>query len=501
MKPFFKFGVIDAAVTLSAMLLVASVTYADSVNIGENNEVAFEGIGIGTNMVVGLQPIESTNPYFEDNKYSQGIGYNSTVIYGGNLFGRESSTARGNVFGNYSTGGGETLLFGDYLDGRNGSILIGNDSYGNNGNCLGDHCYAVLGDAIGDYSKVTEQNVVSFGNSDIDLQRRLTNVAEGVHATDAVNKGQMEDYVASKIVNEDGVVTFSDGEPIYDTAAYESDLEDWQSQAPQEENFYSEEPERLDFAEPRPDYLDYIDPETGEVDQAALDADFFDWIRNGVDEEAYQSAYDSWFENEYTPGLEQFNNARISYLEANPAPNQFDDVYITGDGLSRLANISDPIESTDAANKRYVDENDQRVLSDAQEYSDEGDRQVLASANSYTDASVSRVNTANTAYTDKKFQESISYTNQRFDELDSRIDELESEYSSAIAEVAAMPMLPAMVKGDYTIALGTGYYNNKAAVGMTFGHQFDHRSQVYGGVSASTGAKPVLRAGVSFTFR
>lgn len=41
MKPFFKFGVIDAAVTLSAMLLVASVTYADSVNIGENNEVAF----------------------------------------------------------------------------------------------------------------------------------------------------------------------------------------------------------------------------------------------------------------------------------------------------------------------------------------------------------------------------------------------------------------------------------------------------------------------------
>ena len=104
------------------------------------------------------------------------------------------------------------LSVGYYAD---GGIGIGYAANGISGIALGQYSYVSDGTegavAIGDYSTVTENDTVSFGHKQGDLQtlayipyrsdyyRRLVNVADGINDHDVVTVGQLKDYVSTHV--------------------------------------------------------------------------------------------------------------------------------------------------------------------------------------------------------------------------------------------------------------------------------------------------------------
>lgn len=121
-------------------------------------------------------------------------GSTSTAVGSGNEVKGNGSTALGRaneVNGANSTG----LGYGNQVNG-NFSTSIGayNNVIGDNNFAFGNGIEFNNGVnnsvALGNDSKVTESNVVSVGSQG--KERRITNVAEGIHDTDAVNYGQLK---------------------------------------------------------------------------------------------------------------------------------------------------------------------------------------------------------------------------------------------------------------------------------------------------------------------
>ena len=113
--------------------------------------------------------------------YLNGVtGDASTALGSENKVDGESSTALGfsnTVKGNFSTSiGANNKVIGD------NNFAFGNNITFENG--------ATGSVALGNDSKVTESNVVSVGSQG--KERRITNVAEGINDTDAVNYGQLK---------------------------------------------------------------------------------------------------------------------------------------------------------------------------------------------------------------------------------------------------------------------------------------------------------------------
>ena len=82
------------------------------------------------------------------------------------------------------------------------SVAVGSGAkvYAEKGSAFGREAWVKDGAtnsvAIGAWSEATEENTVSFGNTN--TKRRLVNVAEGKETTDAVNLGQMNNALAGK---------------------------------------------------------------------------------------------------------------------------------------------------------------------------------------------------------------------------------------------------------------------------------------------------------------
>ena len=115
----------------------------------------------------------------------------------------------------------------------------------------------------------------------------------------------------------------------------------------------------------------------------------------------------------------------------------------------------------------YADAGDARTLSQANTYADAGDARTLSQANAYTR---------------------------------SLVDSVESKLSEGVAGVAAMPQLPAMMPGQKALAVGTGHFNGKSAVGLAFGFAPVSGVTVYGGVSGVAGGRAVFKTGASYVW-
>jgi hypothetical protein len=130
----------------------------------------------------------------------------------------------------------------------------------------------------------------------------------------------------------------------------------------------------------------------------------------------------------------------------------------------------------------YADAGDARTLSQANTYADAGDARTLSQANTYADAGDARTLSQANAYTR------------------SLVDSVESKLSEGVAGVAAMPQLPAMMPGQKALAVGTGHFNGKSAVGLAFGFAPVSGVTVYGGVSGVAGGRAVFKTGASYVW-
>jgi hypothetical protein len=160
---------------------------------------------------------------------------------------------------------------------------------------------------------------------------------------------------------------------------------------------------------------------------------------------------------------------------------EFSEFKTTSEG--RLS-VLDPVEQTDAANKRYVDE---------------GDARTLKAANTYTDQQVELGVQRSMDYTDKKFDEAV---NQSRAYTDKQIKDLDRRLSAGIAASAAMPSVPTLRAGQSSLSVGVGHYNNEEAIGISTAKAISNTVRLDAGVAASTyqPERPVVRGSVSWIF-
>ncbi|WP_175822759.1 YadA-like family protein [Burkholderia sp. BCC0419] len=123
-----------------------------------------------------------------------GTGDGSTVVGEGAVASGENSSAIGQ--GSLASGENASAVGqGAVASGNNGSAIgQGSVASGENGSALGQGASATGSGsvAIGQGSVATEANTVSFGNGTEEGNRRLVNIADGINASDAATKGQLD---------------------------------------------------------------------------------------------------------------------------------------------------------------------------------------------------------------------------------------------------------------------------------------------------------------------
>ncbi|KVD40962.1 hypothetical protein WS61_02375 [Burkholderia sp. ABCPW 11] len=124
-----------------------------------------------------------------------GTGGEGSLVVGG---GADASGSNGTAIGQgagASGSNGTALGQGSVASGSNGTALgQGAIASGENSTALGQGASATGSGsvAIGQGSVATEANTVSFGNGTEEGNRRLVNIADGINASDAATKGQLD---------------------------------------------------------------------------------------------------------------------------------------------------------------------------------------------------------------------------------------------------------------------------------------------------------------------
>lgn len=117
----------------------------------------------------------------------------------------------------------------------------------------------------------------------------------------------------------------------------------------------------------------------------------------------------------------------------------------------------------------------------------EGDAAVLSTSKSYTDRSVS----AGVA-------ESKAYTNAKFGELKSQVDENREKASAGISGVAAMANIPQVSQGSaFSVGAGVGYYDSQQSVAVGASARINNHVVTKASVAMSTQSDAVFGAGVA----
>lgn len=84
---------------------------------------------------------------------------------------------------------------------------------------------------------------------------------------------------------------------------------------------------------------------------------------------------------------------------------------------------------------------------------------------------------------------------------DRRAQDLEEKLSAGIAAAAAQPMMPGLAPGEIAVAMGTGHYNGKNALGIAAGYSPVANVIWSAGIAASdTAGQSVLNASISRRF-
>ncbi|MBF7699372.1 YadA-like family protein, partial [Acinetobacter pollinis] len=124
------------------------------------------------------------------------------------------------------------------------------------------------------------------------------------------------------------------------------------------------------------------------------------------------------------------------------------------------------------------------------------DGQVTAPTYSVAGSTYNNVGSALTAV-DNRIGNVENNLNQAFTYTNNRINKLEDRLSAGIAATAALEQAP-FIAGKWTYAVGASYYNSQSALGATLRRTADNgRWSVTGGVAGGTEGSPLFRVGVT----
>lgn len=157
-------------------------------------------------------------------------------------------------------------------------------------------------------------------------------------------------------------------------------------------------------------------------------------------------------------------------------------------GGMRLGGIADGINSNDLATKGQLDasvsllEYRLAVLdgsiteSDSEGYFTPGESSMgegsasmmMASARNFSAMGMPMIydNSVTTGYVDERFDQLMEETSAY---TDRSVKALEDKLSAGIAASVARPMMPGLMPGEKAVAIGTGHYNGKNAMGFAAG--------------------------------
>ncbi|WP_323866021.1 YadA C-terminal domain-containing protein, partial [Xenorhabdus cabanillasii] len=127
-------------------------------------------------------------------------------------------------------------------------------------------------------------------------------------------------------------------------------------------------------------------------------------------------------------------------------------------------------------NSKISDETEKRIL---------GDKETLKNANDYTD---------------QRFGTLQSYTDQKVNYLDNKIDRIEKRANAGVASVAAMSNIPYSNNTGFSLGLGLGQYRNGSAVALGIQDKLNENVSLRLSTSWNNSGSPVFGAGVGISW-
>jgi hypothetical protein len=153
---------------------------------------------------------------------------------------------------------------------------------------------------------------------------------------------------------------------------------------------------------------------------------------------------------------------------------------LKGESGTRVANVADGVDATDAVNKGQMDAGDTATLASAHTYTDTVATRTLTQANTYTDQQVTLLN--------DRFE-------QRFSEQDRRIDKL----GAMSGALTGMAMNSANLRGQNRMAVGVGAQGGSQAFAVGYQRALGEAASISIG-AAFSGSESTLSAGAGFSW-
>lgn len=312
---------------------------------------------------------------------------------------------------------------------------------------------ADYGVAIGSISVADEAYTVSFGSSA--LQRRLVNVGAGVLDTDAVTVGQLYGFANAL----GGGATWAGGTltaPSFSLTG--GTFSDVGSALTYLDNRISSLP--TTGGEPGPEGPQGpAGPQGPKGDPGSS---------TGSDELAVH--YDSSDKSQVT---------------------------LAGADGTRVSNVADGVEATDAANVRQVQTAKQEAIDAANDYADAGDARTLNQAERYADAGDAAVKDWAKAYTDdvaaRTLHDANAYTDWRFKQLNDR-------FARVNAMGTAQASMAANFRGNNSVSAGVGFSGGHNALAVGYRHIAENGHTSFSVHGAIAGSERSVGVGVGYSF-
>ena len=453
-----------AGVGNTASALNSSAFGRANVATGNNSSaVGFTNTALGDDdAAIGSNNTTGITDFFSLSGNNAALGVGNTATGGFATFidsPRYSSAAVG--AGNQATGGNSSALGVDNLASAVNSTAIGYSSVAN----------AVDSTAIGSNSLADRANTLSVGA--VGAERQIVTVDEATDDTDAVNLSQL--YPLATALG--GGASYIGG--VFTAPTYLI-----------QNNNYND-----------------VGSAFAAVDGAIDDINDRIVGVGGIQGEQGESAYEIAVSN----GFAGTESAWLDSLRGPSGPSgptgpegpagggprsvvyDADDqatLTLGGANGTRVSNVADAVDATDAVNLGQMEAGDAETLSAANEYTDNTATETLTSANAYTDQRFAEI----TGLSDS-FESFRDQTDRRFQQQDRRIDKL----SAMSGAYAGMAMNTSGLAGRNRVGVGVGAQGGEQALAVGYQRAIGNRASV-SIAGAFSGDEKSVSAGAGFSW-
>lgn len=142
----------------------------------------------------------------------------------------------------------------------------------------------------------------------------------------------------------------------------------------------------------------------------------------------------------------------------------------------------DDIKSSNILQENLINHRTDNLINLEKISRDEGDKRVLTSSKSYTDS---------------RFSSAISYTDDKFGQLDNKINQTEKKLNAGIAGVTAISSIPYVSENTFSYGMGVGNYQNGNAIAAGVQLKTIYNSNIRVNISWDSSSNTALGVGIS----